>query len=175
MTLGKQFICIFLLKVFFTSALFAQDKVTLSGYLFDAENGESLIGATVYVSDLQIGAVSNVYGFYSITLPPGTYEIEYRYIGFETISRQVDLQVSQRVDIELVGSGQLLEEIVITDEVEDLNVTGIQMGTHRMNISTIESIPAFLGEVDVLKSIQFLPGVSTVGEGASGFNVRGEV
>ena len=173
MTLGKQFICILLLKFIFITALTAQDKVTLSGYLFDAENGESLIGATVYVPDLQIGAVSNVYGFYSLTLAPGSYQIEYRYIGFETITRQVQLESNQRVDIELVGSGQILQEIVITDEVEDLNVTGIQMGTHRMNINTIESIPAFLGEVDVLKSIQFLPGVSTVGEGASGFNVRG--
>ena len=151
----------------------AQEKVTLSGYLFDAANGETLIGATVYVPELQAGAVTNVYGFYSLTLTPGIYQVEFRYIGYQVISRQIDLNLNQRMDIELVGEQQLLDEIVITDEVEDLNVSGIQMGTHNLNINTIQSIPAFLGEVDVLRSIQFLPGVSTVGEGASGFNVRG--
>jgi hypothetical protein len=161
------------LKLFAISTIAAQEKVTLSGYIFDASNGESLIGATVYVNDLGIGAVSNVYGFYSLTLPPGTYQVEYRYIGFETSTQNIDMAVSQRVDIELKGSQQLLQEIVVTDEVEDLNVSGIQMGSHGMNINTIQSIPAFMGEVDVLKTIQFLPGVSTVGEGASGFNVRG--
>jgi len=155
------------------STLYAQDKVTLSGYLYDASNGESLIGATIYVPELSTGAVSNVYGFYSLTLPSGSYQVEYRYIGFETVVKELDLSVNQRLDIELIGEKQLLKEIVITDEVEDLNVSGIQMGTHGMNINTIQSIPAFMGEVDVLKSIQFLPGVSTVGEGASGFNVRG--
>jgi hypothetical protein len=151
----------------------AQDKVTLSGYLFDAANGESLIGATVYVPELQTGAVTNVYGFYSITLPPGDYQVEYRYIGYQTISKQLDMSISQRFDVELSGESQLLQEIVITDTEEDMNVSGVQMGTNNLSLNTIASMPPFFGEVDVLKSIQFLPGVSTVGEGASGFNVRG--
>ncbi|GJM28254.1 MAG: collagen-binding protein [Cyclobacteriaceae bacterium] len=151
----------------------AQEKVTLSGYLFDAANGETLIGATVYLPDLQQGAVTNVYGFYSLTLAPGVYRVQYRYVGFTPVVREIDLSENQRIDIELNAEGQLLEEVVVTGTVEDLNVSGMQMGTHGMNINTISSIPPFMGEVDVLKSIQFLPGVSTVGEGASGFNVRG--
>ena len=151
----------------------AQDKVTLSGYLFDAANGETLIGATVYVPQLETGAVTNVYGFYSITMPPGNYQVEYRYIGYQSIVRELDLSTSQRFDIELVGESQLLQEIVITDKEEDANITGIQMGTNSLTLNTIASLPPFFGEVDVLKSIQLLPGVSTVGEGASGFNVRG--
>ena len=151
----------------------AQEKLTLSGYLYDAANGETLIGATIYISEMQAGAVTNVYGYYSLTLPPGNYQVEYRYIGYETITQNVDLSASKRIDVELVGESQLLEELVITDQVEDLNVSGIQMGTNSLTLNTIASIPPFLGEVDVIKSIQFLPGVSTVGEGASGFNVRG--
>ena len=151
----------------------AQDKVTLSGYLYDATNGESLIGATVYIPALQTGAVTNVYGFYSVTMPPGTYQVEYRYVGYEPSNIKIDLSASQRVDVELAAESQLLQEIVVTDQVEDLNVSGIQMGSNSMTLKTIASIPPFMGEVDVLKSIQFLPGVSTVGEGASGFNIRG--
>jgi len=158
---------------FLFSTGIAQEKVTLSGYLYDASNGESLIGATVYIPEIQQGAVSNVYGFYSLTLAPGTYTVEYRYVGFETDTREIDLTQNQRIDVELEAEGQLLQEIVVTGEIEDLNVSGIQMGTHQLDINTISGIPPFLGEVDVLKSIQFLPGVSTVGEGASGFNVRG--
>ena len=173
MLIRKHLLCILLLKLLIISTLSAQDKVTLSGYLYDAANGESLIGATIYVPDLQAGSVSNVYGFYSLTLPPGWYQIEFRYIGFKPVVRTLDLTGNLRLDIELLDEQMLLEEIVITDEVEDLNVTGIQMGTHGMNINTIQGMPAFMGEVDVLKSIQFLPGVSTVGEGSSGFNVRG--
>ena len=173
MLIRKHLLNILLLKLLIISTLSAQDKVTLSGYLYDAANGESLIGATIYVPDLQAGSVSNVYGFYSLTLPPGWYQVEFRYIGYKPIVRTVDLTRNLRLDIELLDEQMLLEEIVITDEVEDLNVSGIQMGTHGMNINTIQGMPAFMGEVDVLKSIQFLPGVSTVGEGSSGFNVRG--
>ncbi len=169
----KYVLCLIVVHVLGTSTGLAQEKVTLSGYLFDTSNGETLIGATVYIPDLEAGAVTNVYGFYSITLTPGTYQIEYRYIGYQSVTRNLDLSTSQRVDIELDSESKLLQEIVITDEIVDLNVTGVQMGTNSMTMQTIASIPPFLGEVDVLKSIQFLPGVSTVGEGASGFNVRG--
>jgi len=173
MSIKTHLLFTLLLNLLIISTLSAQDKVTLSGYLHDATNGESLIGATIYVPNLQTGTVSNVYGFYSLTLPPGSYQVEYRYIGFEPTIKEVDLTNNQRLDIELLGEKQLLEEIVISGKIEDLNVSGIQMGAHDMNIGTIQNIPAFMGEVDVLKSIQFLPGVSTVGEGASGFNVRG--
>jgi len=106
-------------------------------------------------------------------LPAGTYEFEYRFIGFNTIARTIDLTVNQRIDIELPLESQQLEEVVVTSEPEDINVSGIQMSSNKLDIQTITKIPAFMGESDVLKSIQMLPGVATVGEGASGFNVRG--
>ncbi len=153
--------------------LFGQEKLTINGYVNDAANGESLIGATVYVQELGTGVVSNVYGFYSITLEPGDYTVEYRFLGYEAITKKVALAQNQRMDIELREAGLQLAEVVVTAEPEDINVSGVQMSTNKLDIKTIQKLPSFLGEVDVIKSIQTLPGVSTVGEGASGFNVRG--
>lgn len=151
----------------------AQDN-TVSGYLKDTKNGEVLIGATVVVKGTSKGSVTNVYGFYSITLPADKYELEYRYIGYDPQTIAIDLSGSnQRMDVELLESGQRLQEVVVTSEAEDVNVSSLQMSVNKLDIKTIEKMPAFLGEVDVIKSIQQLPGVSTVGEGASGFNVRG--
>ncbi|SMD34670.1 Outer membrane receptor proteins, mostly Fe transport [Reichenbachiella faecimaris] len=147
---------------------------TMSGYLKDASNGETLIGATVLIKGTTQGAITNVYGFYSLTLPADTYEVEFRYIGFISVEQTVDLTSgNQRVDIELPEESQQLDEIVISAEPEDINVSGIQMSSNKLDIQTIQKMPSFMGESDVIKSIQFLPGVSTVGEGASGFNVRG--
>lgn len=153
--------------------LSAQDRSTISGYIKDAQNGEDLIGATVLISGTSQGAITNVYGFYSITVAPGNYKVEFRYIGYQTVVRDVDLAANQRIDLELSGSAVQLEELVVTAEPDDVNVSGIQMSSNKLDIQTIQKIPTLLGEVDVLRSIQFLPGVSTVGEGASGFNVRG--
>lgn len=147
---------------------------TVSGYLKDAENGEVLIGASVVVSGTSQGAVSNVYGFYSLTLPPDNYTLDIRYIGYNSSRIEVDLvSGNQRVDIELIPESQQLEEVVVSATAEDENVTRIQMSVNSLEAKTIKSMPAFLGEADVIKSIQMLPGVSTVGEGASGFNARG--
>jgi len=163
----------FLAFSLFSTTLSAQEKLTISGYINDAYNGESLIGATVYVQETQGGTVSNEYGFYSITLTPGNYTVEYRFLGYETIIKTVDLQSNQRLDFELGETGTELVEVVVTAEPEDINVSGVQMSTQKLDIKTISKLPSFLGEVDVIKSLQTLPGVSTVGEGASGFNVRG--
>ncbi len=149
------------------------EKLTISGYINDSYDGESLIGATVFVQDEQVGTTSNEYGFYSITLPPGEYVVEYRYLGYETIIKNISLAANQRIDLELGEQGTELVEVVVTAEPEDINVSGVQMSTQKLDIGTISKLPSFLGEVDVIKSIQTLPGVSTVGEGASGFNVRG--
>ncbi len=153
--------------------LLAQNH-TLSGYVKDGSNGETLIGASVIIKGTSQGVVTNVYGFYSITLEPAVYDIEYRFIGYTTISQTVDLTLQdQRADIELPFESTNLEEVVISGKQEDANVTDLQMSVNKLSMKTIEKMPAFLGEVDVIKSIQQLPGVSTVGEGASGFNVRG--
>lgn len=151
----------------------SQDQFTISGYIKDASNGEALIGATVFVNEISNGTVSNVYGFYSITLPAGNYTIEYKYVGFSDSQQLVNLNKSIRLDLELSTGRKQLEEVVINGEAVDRNVSSIEMSVAKMDIKSIEKMPAFAGEVDIIKSIQFLPGVSTVGEGASGFNVRG--
>ena len=152
---------------------YAQEKFTINGYVKDVANGESLIGATVLVKELGSGNITNVYGFYSITVPPGDYTIEYRYIGFVTQTKQISLSSNQRIDVELGEEQTQLEEVVVLAEPEDANVSSTEMSVAKLDIKTINKIPAFLGEVDVIKSIQLLPGVSSVGEGSSGFNVRG--
>ncbi|MCK6618169.1 MAG: TonB-dependent receptor [Cyclobacteriaceae bacterium] len=150
-----------------------QDKATLSGYLKDASDGEALIGATVYVPSLNAGVTTNAYGFYSITLGSGTYEIVFSYIGYAKVTRTVNLQQNVRLDIELTPQSSQLQEIVVTGAAEKSAVQSVEMSVNKVDITTISKIPAFLGEVDVIKSLQQLPGVATVGEGASGFNVRG--
>ena len=159
--------------VFLPFLSLSQEKFTLNGYITDKESGESLIGATVYINELNAGTVTNAYGFYSITLDEGTYSLDFRYIGYVSMSRSIDLNSNQKVDIELEGDDIQLENIVISDQAEDFNVSSIEMSTAKLDMSKISEIPTFLGENDIIKAIQLLPGVSSVGEGASGFNVRG--
>ncbi len=152
---------------------FGQQKFTVSGYIKDASNGEALIGATIYVKSLATGATTNVYGFYSITLASGEYSVDISYIGFATQTLSVDLQENKRLDVELLAEGKQLQEVIISSEKDQEGVKALEMSTNRLDMKTILKIPTFLGEADVIKSLLQLPGVSTVGEGASGFNVRG--
>lgn len=151
---------------------FSQD-FTLSGTIKDNSNGEDLIGVSVYVKELQLGAQTNAYGFYSLTLPKGTYTLVLTYIGFQNLERKVVLDQNKTVSIELKEQELQLEEVIVTAERGDENVKSMEMSVNKVEMKTIKKMPAFLGEVDVIRSIQFLPGVSSVGEGASGFNVRG--
>lgn len=169
----QKFSLFFLFFLLLSYSSFAQKKLTISGYIKDANSGEALIGATVFVQEVSQGTVSNLYGFYSISLLPGTYNIEYRYLSYETIKREVVLESSDRIDIELTESNIELDELTITARPEDENISSTQVSVNELDINTIQKMPALLGEVDVIKSIQLLPGVSTVGEGATGFNVRG--
>ena len=152
----------------------AQDKLTVSGYVKDAANAEGLIGVSVYSKETGTGAVTNNYGFYSVTLPKGTYTFVVTYVGYQRQSRPVTLADKDvRLDVEMAEEGRDLQELVVAARREDDNVKNIEMSVNRVGIKTIQRIPALLGEVDVVRSIQLLPGVSTVGEGATGFNVRG--
>jgi len=151
----------------------AQQRFTISGYVKDASNGEALIGATVYIKESATGATSNEYGFYSITLPTGTYTVQCSYIGYTTQSNSITLDKNTSYSVELAPEVDELEEVVVTGEAEQANARNMEMSTNSLSIKTILKVPAFLGEADVFRSIQLLPGVSTVGEGASGFNVRG--
>ena len=168
------------ISVFFTffsffnsSYISAQENVTVSGYVKDQANGETLIGATVYLKEIGKGATTNVYGFYSISVPPATYSIEVSYLGFNKLSLNVNLNENQKLNLEMVEESSDIEEIVVVAEREDQNVTNNEISTQKLGIATIQKMPALLGEVDIIRSIQLLPGVSTVGEGATGFNVRG--
>ncbi len=157
----------------FTAPAVAVENYTVSGYVKDSTSGELLIGSTVYVQELGIGTQTNVYGFYSLTIPAGNYTLEYRYLGYVSRIIRINLMKNEQINVDLVPEELKLEEIVITSSRGDRNITDVEMSAQELDIRTIRKIPSFLGEVDVIKSIQLLPGVSTVGEGASGFNVRG--
>ena len=159
--------------IFFTSYSYSQERFTLNGYITDSESGESLIGATVYINQISSGTITNPYGFYSITLDEGKYDIDFRYIGYQTLSREIELSSNLKIDIELLSSDIQLESVVVSDVAEDFNISSIEMSTAKLDMSKVTEIPTFLGENDIIKAIQLLPGVSSVGEGASGFNVRG--
>lgn len=154
-------------------AAVAQEKFTISGYVKDAANGESLIGASVYKMGSTVGAPANEYGFYSLTLPKGQHVLGISLIGYRTLTVSVNLDKSLTKNFELSEESKDLEEVVITGEAEDKNVKSVEMSVAKLDIKQINKIPALLGEVDVIRAIQLLPGVTTVGEGASGFNVRG--
>lgn len=151
----------------------AQDKFTISGYAKDAKNGESLIGVTVYKKNSQIGTSTNEYGFYSLTLPKGLDTVVFSFVGYKTIVTPINLTANQTLSFELAEEGKELEEVVVSSERDDKNITSMEMSVAKLDIKQIQKMPALLGEVDIIKSIQLLPGVTTVGEGASGFNVRG--
>ncbi|WP_435357596.1 TonB-dependent receptor [Emticicia sp. SJ17W-69] len=157
----------------FTWNVSAQEKFTVSGYIKDVSNGEGLIGVSIYVQEVKSGTQTNPYGFYSLTLPKGTYNLVLTYVGFEKITKKVDLSQDVKLDVELKDDSKLLQEVVITTKKADDNVKNIEMSVNKIDIKTMQKMPALLGEVDIIKSIQFLPGVTSVGEGASGFNVRG--
>ncbi|MEO6686641.1 MAG: TonB-dependent receptor [Dyadobacter sp.] len=145
----------------------------MSGYVKDIANGEGLIGVSVYVREAQTGVVTNPYGFYSLTLPAGTYTVVYSYIGYQKNTKTIELNADQTVSIELADESENLKEVTISTKKDDENVRSIEMSVNKVEMKTIRKMPALLGEVDLIRSIQLLPGVTTVGEGASGFNVRG--
>lgn len=163
--------CLALLSILFFSTAYAQN-VTLSGYIKDAANGEELINASI-VNEKSQGTVTNVYGFYSLTLPEGTYTFTVSYIGYESIEKTLTLKESQTLDFELTEATNQLAEVEVTAKRLDENLNRAEMSTTQLTAKQIKAIPQFLGEFDVIRSITLLPGVTTVGEGASGFNVRG--
>lgn len=149
------------------------EKYTISGYLKDASNGEDLIGASIYVKETQKGAASNAYGFYSITLPKGNYTLLISYLGYKSILTQIELSQNITKNYNLEDESIKAEEVLVTEKRKDENVKSVQMSMNRMTIEQMKKIPALFGEVDVIKNIQQLPGVQSVGEGSSAFFVRG--
>lgn len=163
---------ILLTLIFITLFSFSQEKHTISGYVKD-EAGEELIGATIYIQNLKTGTVTNVYGFYSITLIAGNYNIDYSYIGCETQTKKINLNQNHSFNITLIEASETIDEVVITAERKNENVVKTEMSTMKLQAKDIKKIPALFGEIDVIKAIQLLPGIQATGEGFSGFNVRG--
>jgi outer membrane cobalamin receptor len=165
-------ILFFLSFLFVASYLFAQDKHTLSGYIKD-KAGEELIGATIYIPELQSGTVTNVYGFYSLTVPSGKYKTIFSYIGYNPQELIVDFTQKQTINIALEETANSIDEVIITAERKNENVVKTEMSTVKLQAKEIKKIPALMGEIDVIKVLQLLPGIQSTGEGFSGFNVRG--
>ncbi len=167
----KKLYLLIALVISYTATLAQQH--TLSGYVRDAASGEELIGVTVYIKEISNGVVTNPYGFYSITLPAGDYNVQYSYIGYEHSFAQVTLSSNKSRNIDLRESPRQIDEIVITGDPLDANVTDIKMSRNELNIKQIKKLPALFGEPDIIKTIQMLPGVLSAGEGTSAFFVRG--
>jgi hypothetical protein len=161
-----QILCLFLF-----STAFCQENATISGYLTEESSGEPIIGGQILAPTIQKGALTNEYGFYSLTLPKGTYQLIYRGGGLPNDTITVDLTENIVKNIEL-GKSIQIEEVEINGKKGD-NVNSTKIGQIELDIDLIKKLPAFLGEVDVLKTIQLLPGVSSVSEGGQGFYVRG--
>jgi predicted transport protein len=163
------FLCCFFLSSF---VLFGQQKNTLSGYITEAASGEAIIGAKVYVPALKQGAVTNTYGFYSLTIEAGIHDIEIRATGMATVVKTVDLNQDAVLSLELGSDVKDLQEVKVNAKKGD-NVNSTKIGQIELEVEKIKTLPAFMGEVDIVKTIQLLPGVSSVSEGGQGFYVRG--
>jgi len=153
--------------------LHAQQKFTLSGTVSEANSNESLIGVTIAISELKTGTTTNEYGFYSITLPEGQYQVVVTYLGFQEVVRTINLNKNLKQDFNLIEQAEELQEVVVTEDVERLDIRKPQMSVTSLAAKTIKQIPVVLGEADVIKSLILLPGVTSAGEASSGFNVRG--
>jgi len=152
-----------------------QDKHTISGYITDSRSGEALSSAKIFVPSLEKGTVTNTYGFFSLTLPGGIYDVEVRCTGFSTQRKNFDLRkadANYSVELKPFEGEKVTREIVINGKKSE-NVNSTKLGQIELDIDQIKRLPAFMGEVDVIKTIQLLPGVSSVSEGGQGFYVRG--
>ena len=167
----RNYLTVCLLFIF--SAVFAQEKFTLSGTIADSGSNETLIGASVYIKETQTATTTNEYGFFSISLPRGTYTVQISYVSFGIREETITLNSNVRKNFGLTSGSEELEEVVITGDKPRANIRTPQMSVNKLTVAEIKKMPAVLGEVDVLKSILQLPGVTNAGEGASGFNVRG--
>lgn len=172
----KYFLLIMFLIIIPFSGILSQakNKYTISGYIKDKKTGEALIGASFLVKEIPAtGNISNAYGYYSITLPEGTYTISLKYVGFEEEIRTINLVKNIKIDFNLNDRATLLSEIDVTVKKRNDNLTNVQMGIEKLNMQEIKNIPVLMGERDILKVIQLLPGIKSAGEGNVGFYVRG--
>ena len=169
------FVLISCFLIFNTKKLTAQQKYTLSGYIKDASSGETLLGAYLYdAQNKGNGTSTNLYGFYSLTLPEGDYTIESSFIGYTAQQKTISLNSDMSINFELLQDGVMIEEeVVVSAKRKDENVESTDMGKVELSVEKIKSLPALMGEVDVIRTLQLLPGVLSSGEGNTGLYVRG--
>ncbi len=167
----SAYIFVVLVIIFLPVTLLAQ-KVSLSGYMRDSATGESIIAGNIYLKEADQGAQSNTYGFYSLSVPPGVYTAIFSFVGYTPIVKKINLIANQTFNAEL-RSATLMKEVEVTAGRKDANVKNTDMGTVTLSIAQIKTLPVLFGEVDILKTLQLLPGVQSAGEGSSGFYVRG--
>ncbi|WP_070137828.1 TonB-dependent receptor [Crocinitomix algicola] len=161
------------LLVVFSMFAFGQD-VTLSGTLKDGESGEDIIGGRIEVAELPgVGAITNTYGFYSLSVPKGTYTFTFKSLGFQSQTVKLEMNDDKTYDLELEVEGKVFDAVEVTGEKLDENIKSAEMGIDKISIKDVDNIPVLFGEKDILKTIQLLPGVKGAGEGNSGFYVRG--
>ena len=167
----KLYILLILLQLASLSVL-AQSGIY--GTIKDADSGEVLVGAAVYNDSLQKGTVTNYNGYYDFQLKPGKYRIRFSYLGYTTIEKEIVIdETRKRLNINMKIEAQMLDNVVVTSKKKDANVRELAMSMQKLDIVRIKKIPALMGEVDVIKAIQLLPGVQAASEGSSGFSVRG--
>ncbi|MCB0471519.1 MAG: TonB-dependent receptor, partial [Flavobacteriaceae bacterium] len=164
---------IFIVLLCFTILGNAQKKYTLSGTVLDDASSETLIGVSIVFPELNTGATTNTYGFYSITLPEGSYRFSVSYLGYETLIDTLTLDQNITKNFRLLEKSEALEEVILNNDNEQIRLNKPQMSINVLTSKTIDQIPALLGETDLIKSLTLLPGVTNAGEGSSGFNVRG--
>ena len=167
----KQLFIVFLVLQSILSV--AQERVTLSGSVVDSNNNETVIGVLVEISELKISTFTNEYGFFSLTVPKGSYNLQVSTIGYETKIIEISLQENSKLAIEIKANTKELEAVIINKNPYRTSISKPEMSVNKIAISTIKKMPAILGEIDILRSITTLPGVTNAGEGQSGFNVRG--
>lgn len=163
-----------ILLFFFIQQGFSQKTFAVSGSIKDAQNGEELVAASVYVKELKTGVTTNTSGTYTITLKPGKYTLQFSYIGYDKQEKVITIdQANLSLHIKLNPSVELLKEVEIRDQRGNRSVTKNEIGAVSLDVKSIKQIPVLMGEVDIIKVIQLLPGVMPTSEGGSGFSVRG--
>lgn len=171
----KKLLFLWLLTVFCFNAKAEEipARHPLKGKVYDASTGESLPGATIYFSKIKQGTVTDANGNFALSLPDGTFDMECSFIGYKSFFAKISAGKTTTIDIRLEPSASILSEVIIKDTRTNENVASTEMSLVKLESKTIKNIPAFMGEVDLVKVIQLLPGIQTSGEGSTGFNVRG--
>ena len=169
----RIFLVLFSLLLFFSTSAQDQRTFTVSGYVKDASSGETLIGASVVDKALGRGVNANTFGYFVLSLSPGQHTLSASFIGYDNMDKVIDLQADMKLTIELNPKSIQIGAFEVISERSENNTEGTQMGTVDLDVQKMNTLPALLGEVDILKVIQFLPGVQGNGEGNSGFYVRG--